>query len=171
MNNKEYVWYACYGSNLSSERFKCYIEGGVCKENGKSYSGCTNDKSLWTDSKIIRVPGKMFFGNSSSSWGGKGVAFYNPDGNGETIMRLYKITKEQLYEVQRQEGKAAYWYGRLFRLGPDLDGCEIYTITNEAAVPANRPSDVYLDLIRRALIEECGINASDTEEYLQKCME
>ena len=37
--DKEYVWYACYGSNLSADRFRCYIEGGVCAENGRSYEG------------------------------------------------------------------------------------------------------------------------------------
>ena len=164
--DKEYVWYACYGSNLSSDRFRCYIEGGVCAENGRNYEGCRNDKSLWIDSKVRRFPGKIFFANHSGSWGGKGVAFYNPNGEGETIMRLYKITREQLDEVQRQEGPGDRWYGRKVDLGIDDDGCHIYTITNGIDLPLNPPSVEYVSLIKRALVEECKISEEVAKAYL-----
>lgn len=165
----EYVWYACYGSNLCADRFRCYIEGGICAENGRSYRGCINDKSLWIDSKVKRFPGRMFFANESGSWGG-GVSFYDPDGEGEVIMRLYKITNGQLDEVQEQECNKPYWYGRKIDLGVDDDGCHIYTITNEIPVPLNKPTDIYFSLIERALVEECGINKEDATTYLNKCL-
>ncbi len=165
----EYVWYACYGSNLSSERFKCYIQGGICKENNKPYSGCT-DKSLWLDSKIRRFPGKVFFGQSSPSWDYTGVAFYSPSADGETIMRLYKITSEQFTEVQRQEGRGDSWYGNKVDLGVDDDGCRIFTITNRIPIPSNNPSDKYLMLIKTALTEECGLSEKEMEEYIQRCL-
>lgn len=163
-NMKDYVWYACYGSNLCADRFKCYVAGGVCADNGREYSGC-RDKALWTDSKIKRYPGRIFFANKSGSWGGKGVAFYDPDADGETIMRLYKITREQLAEVREQEGPSPRWYGRMLELGTE-DGIPVYTITNEVPIPANQPADNYLALIRRALVEECGVAADEVEEYL-----
>lgn len=166
----EYVWYACYGSNLSSDRFKCYIEGGVC-ENGSRYEGCSRDKSLWIDSKIRRFPGAMHFAQTSRSWGHTGVAFYDPDGEGETIMRLYKITRDQLTEVQDQEGPSDRWYGNMVDLGVDDDGCRIYTITNKVEIPKNHPSDKYLKLIRRALVQECGLTEKEADEYLSKCLD
>lgn len=165
----KYVWYACYGSNLKADRFKCYIEGGTCTENGRSYGGC-RDKSLWIDSRIKKFPGKMFFANSSGSWEGKGVAFYDPEASGETIMRLYKITSEQLDDVQGQEGPGPRWYGRKVELGIE-DDCPIITITNSDPIKANKPSDVYLSLIRKALVEECGISPDKADEYLDTCLQ
>ena len=167
----EYVWYACYGSNLSADRFKCYIEGGICAENGRSYSGCRYDKSLWIDSEIRRFPGKMFFANNSGSWYGKGVAFFDPDAEGETIMRLYKITKEQLDEVQDQECSRPNWYGRKVSLGKNNDGCEIITITNAIPISKNEPSEQYLSLIRKALTTECALSDSEAHDYLLKCLD
>ncbi len=164
--DKEYVWYACYGSNLSSKRFKCYIEGGVCEENGRNYGGCYSDKSLWIDSKVRKFPGTIFFANNSGSWDGKGVAFYDPDAEGEVIMRLYKITKEQLDEVQKQEGPSQRWYGRKINLGTEGDGCPIYTITNGVEISHNSPSEKYVSLIKRALIEECDLHVDEADKYL-----
>ena len=166
----EYVWYACYGSNLSADRFECYIEGGTCAENGREYSGCSSDKSLWIDSKVKRFPGRMHFANSSSSWDGKGVAFYDPNGKGETIMRLYKITRQQFMEVRDQEGPSDRWYGNIVDLGVDEDGCSILTITNGVSIPENTPSEKYVSLILRALTMECGISADEAEKYIEACM-
>ncbi len=45
---KDYVWYACYGSNLLYERFKCYILGGTFNGNGRYHDGC-QDKTLPKD--------------------------------------------------------------------------------------------------------------------------
>ena len=166
----EYVWYACYGSNLSSERFKCYIQGGTCKENNKTYRGCT-DKTLWTESKIRCFPGKMHFGQNSPSWDYSGVAFYDPKAGSETIMRLYKITNEQLVEIQKQEGKGDYWYGNKLDLGIEEDGCHIYTLTNVLPVSKNSPADCYLTLIRNALVDECGLSRREADNYLSGCLE
>ncbi len=160
-----YIWYACYGSNLKAARFKCYIAGGKCEENGKEYPGCQNKES-WIDSKIKRFPGKLFFANKSSTWGRKGVAFYDPDGDGETIMRLYKITEDQLYDVQQQEGPSPRWYGRKYYLGTE-DGIPVYTLTNEEKILPNEPADNYLALIKNALIEECGLSNQEAEIYLK----
>lgn len=39
IGEKEYVWYASYGSNMLYERFMHYIKGGYCEFNNKIYPG------------------------------------------------------------------------------------------------------------------------------------
>ena len=165
MREKDKVWYACYGSNLCAERFSYYIKGGPCPFNNKIYDGC-RDKTMWTESKVTKFPGDLYFANVSGSWGGKGVAFYDPDANGSVIMRLYKVTREQLHDIQDQEGNSSGWYGRLVPLGEESDGCPIYTITSIEKRPHNSPSEKYLNVIRDALISECGIDDTAADRYL-----
>ena len=166
------VWYAGYGSNLSAERFACYLQGGICRENGKSYAGCT-DRTLWSESCLRDYPGRTYFGQKSRSWkendAARGVAFYDPAQPGKTHMRLYQISRAQLHEVQAQEGLSPNWYGRLVTLGVHEDGCPIYTFTSEVRQEHNEPSAAYLGLIRTALIEECGLPPADADAYLNIC--
>ncbi len=169
MRKNDKVWYACYGSNLSSERFSYYIEGGFCPLNNKNYDGC-KDKTLWTESKICQKPGSMYFARTSDSWGGYGVAFYDPEANGTVIMRLYKVTWGQLLEIQKQEGNHPHWYGWLVSLGVDPDGCPVYTITSTRKEAINHPSEKYLNLIRDALINECGFDDSAADKYLEAAL-
>lgn len=165
----ERVWYACYGSNLQEKRFRCYIQGGTCAENGRYYDGC-RDKSLWTDSKVRFFPGRMYFGNHSSSWNNGGVAFYDEEAEGGTLMRMYKITRGQLNDVQKQEGPSPSWYGRRVLLGVDADGIPVYTLTSESRRPQTRPDEAYLQLIRNALVNECKMKKGRTEKYLKDCL-
>ena len=118
INNEDIVWYACYGSNLSEERFLYYLEGGTCPLNGKTYRGC-DDASYWKETAYAKVRGEMYFGNSSPSWNHKGVAFFDPNTEGTTYMKLYSIKQSQLLGVQRQEGLSDNWYGRILCLGTD----------------------------------------------------
>ena len=150
----ERVWYAAYGSNLSAERFMEYIEG------------CA-DPSEWSDSCLRGFPGGVYFGDESSRWDHGGVAFYDPQLPGKTHMRLYKISRAQLDEVQDQEGPG--WYGRLLKLGVHEDGCPIYTITSLYPQPRNAPSERYFNRIRDALTKECGKTESEADAYLNIC--
>lgn len=165
----EYVWYATYGSNLSADRFTVYIKGGVCKDNGKCYLGCT-DHSLWIGEKVSMYPGKMYFGSNSSSWGNCGVSFYDWMSAGECVMRQYKITREQFHEIREQEGSGSSWYGKVHLLGIETDGCPIYTLTSEISNQYNAPADNYVALIRRSLINECGLTERAADRYIQSCM-
>ena len=165
----EPVWYACYGSNLSAERFACYIAGGDCRENGRHYDGCA-DTTLWTDSCLREYPGGMYFAQKSGSWDGCGVAFYDPLLPGTTHMRLYRISRDQLHDVQAQEGCSPRWYGRLLTLGVHEDGCPICTITSVMRHERNAPGEAYLGLIRRALVGECGLSEPDADAYLARCL-
>ena len=169
VKENDFVWYACYGSNLSAQRFECYIKGGVCTQNNKTYIGC-KDKSHWQGNLIKTYKGRMYFGNESHSWGRKGVAFFDYGGEDTVIMRLYKITIGQLLELQEQEGNSPNWYGRLLCLDVLADGCPVYTITSEKLTKENVPSNAYIELIKKALIEECSLEEADAIEYLDKCM-
>ena len=166
------VWYACYGSNLKSERFACYIQGGLCAENNHEYVGCS-DKTLWSGSCLRDYPGRMYFGQRSGSWKEagvpKGVAFYDPSQPGVTHMRLYQISRAQLHDLQFQEGGGQDWYGRILTLGVHADGLPIYTFTSEVHHAHNAPSGAYFNLIRNALIQECEIPEAEADAYLEIC--
>ena len=158
------VWYAAYGSNLSEDRFSCYIKGGVCRQNGKYYRGCS-DKSNWEATELRMFKGRLYFGNQSGSWGGKGVAFYDENGHSHVQMKLYKITREQLFGVRSQEGSSDSWYGRLVCLGIDENGTEIYTLTSKGLRPENAPSNEYIGLLEESLKTECGYTRSRIKNY------
>ena len=159
------IWYACYGSNLSADRFRLYIEGGYFELTGRSYSGCRN-KELWKDTDFRSFPGRLYFGNNSGTWFNTGVAFYEQKNDYRTYMRLYKITWEQLLDLQTQEGASANWYGKRICLGIHEDGCPIYTITSETKRKENKPHELYIQLMKEALIEECGVEAKMVKRYL-----
>ena len=146
--DSDYVWYAAYGSNLSEERFKYYIQGG--EYNGKVYDGCRN-KSPWVDSTWRVFPGERYYAKSSSRWNGGGVAFFDPHGKGETKMRLYKIQRSQLHDIQEQEGSSKEWYGQLVCLDVLNDGCQVYTFTSEHRQTETQPDADYLKLIETEL--------------------
>ena len=164
------VWYASYGSNLSKERFLCYIKGGVCAANGKEYKPCTNNKLVSEKDDRAWFPGQMYFGNESGSWGHKGVAYYDPDASGKTFMRMFQVTREQLWEIQGKEGRKPEWYGRILALGIHADGRPIYTMTSEYRHPFNAPDGSYFNLISRALVEENGFSEKEAEDYLSGCL-
>lgn len=156
------VWYAGYGSNLSSERFRFYIQGGICPENGKEYDGC-EDKTLWGESHSETLPGTLYFGNYSPTWGG-GVAFLKPN-VGKTYFKVYRITCGQLMDIREQEGDSENWYGRIAFLGFAKDGIPVFTLTSEVLHEPELPSDAYLGLLVRALAEE-GWSEREIARYM-----
>ncbi len=158
------VWYAAYGSNLSEERFRCYLEGGICPENGKDYPGC-RDKRLWSASVVDEVPGRVYFARHSPSWNGGGVAFFDGERGGRTIIRRYRITWGQLQDIQKQEGPA--WYGSRVFLGFREGAC-VYTLTSREVQKQTEPDAAYLELIRKALMV-CGKTEKEVETYLKAC--
>lgn len=163
----DFVWYAGYGSNLSSERFSCYISGGTCAENGKNYKGA-EDPTPARAVKLSNYPGALYFGNSSPSWDGSGVAFFDPNVKDLTVhMKCYLITRDQLHSVMKQEGKSADWYGRMVCLEVDKWGRPVYTLTSETRRPPNAPSPAYTALIAKALAEEFKMPQKQIEKYMK----
>lgn len=151
MNNKtDLVWYACYGSNLCRERFLCYITGEPFE--GKTYNLGCSDHTLPRDDRPVLIPYELYFGNSSHTWGGCGVAFLDTSKPGTALGRMYLITAEQYAEVRDQEGRSSAWYNAEVPLGT-VDGYPIFTFTNSNRRTENAPSARYLDVIRRGLAE------------------
>lgn len=146
-DNRPYVWYASYGSNLCKERFLHYIYGGNFKWGGKKLKGCKG-KVPPCKSKFMWIPHSLYFANKSSGWRNKGVAFISTkieeNKNKWAIGRLWKITKEQYLEVCEQEGNSKKWYGKELYLGKDEENIPIITITNGKDLPPNEPSEEYI---------------------------
>ena len=81
--NQNYVWYVGYGSNLSKQRFLCYILSGIPRYGRKRNQGCTN-KGLPLEHRPIKIPYGLYFAlpeerKRTSNWGKGGVAFITPD--------------------------------------------------------------------------------------------
>ena len=165
--NNAYIWYAAYGSNLNEERFKCYIQGGLCMPNARYYDGC-HDKTLWKESECTKLNGRLYFAKESPSWNHKGVAFFDDTVNGIVYSKVYKITINQLKDIQRQEGRI--WYGKMKCLGIHKDGCPIYTLTNENVLPSNKPDDRYIQLLSETLYKDHIHNKAKVNQYLNRAM-
>ena len=163
------VWYASYGSNMLEERFLHYLQGRVCRFNNKRYEACNNsDPPL--DSLPISIPHPMYFGNTSNSWGNGGVCFIDSSRIGDTLGRLYLITKEQLEHIHTQEGRNSHWYDEQIELG-NRNGIPIVTLTNHGVRSLNSPINKYLEVVRLGLQETYPEKTSwEIEEYLIGCM-
>nr|WP_209481445.1 hypothetical protein [Virgibacillus litoralis] len=187
MEDIKYVWYASYGSNLSRDRFLCYIKGGKPKGSEKVEVGC-KDKSLpiKETTYIMRYP--LYFAKSSSRWQNKGVAFIglNEDEEHHTYSRKYLITVEQFMDVVKQENNGAEldidlieiikngsktlrdsWYGTILYLGEE-DGYPILTFTAywDLDVPYNKPSEEYLSMIINGLKTTLELEDTEVLNYL-----
>ncbi len=68
------VWYANYGSNLSRDRFLCYIRGGTPKGSEKYCSPCADDTLRCRDAAVA-IPYQLYFAEHGSGWDGGGIAY------------------------------------------------------------------------------------------------
>ena len=147
MNEKQYIWYVGYGSNLCEKRFLNYIKGGKFEWGGSDAKGCS-DRTDPEDNKPIQIPYRLYFARSARNWGRGGVAFLRNykevDRNLWTWGRMWKITKEQYNHVRNQEGPR--WYNEEIELG-ELKDIPIYTITYNAEQLIKRPAECYLRTI------------------------
>lgn len=106
-DNDEYVWYVAYGSNLSEERFRCYIEGGTPPGGNNRLRGA-RDKSPAKADKAFTLPHHLHFAGRSITWGGGGVAYLDHkhssvDSSESTLARAYLISASQFEDVVAQE--------------------------------------------------------------------
>lgn len=167
---KSYVWYVGYGSNLSEQRFLCYIKGGIPHYGNRKNEGCS-DKNPPIENKRIEIHYELYFAlpdklEITQNWGPGGVAFVNPD-EGEkskTFCRMWKITKEQYEEVRTQEGRA--WYDKEIKIGEE-GGVPIYTMTSKK-IQTNllSPSDAYIKTIALGLRETYKLDNEGIAHYL-----
>ena len=171
------VWYVSYGSNMSSNRLACYLEGGCPPGGSRSHPGA-RDATLPRRSIPVDLPGTLYFAGDSRQWGG-GVAFYDHDTPGWTAARGYLVTAAQFADIAAQEmhrvpeegdplqevvlepldgGRHTAGPGRyetLVDVG-SYDGLPLLTFTSPhgvGAVDHNQPAPAYLATIGEGLRE------------------
>ncbi len=108
----------------------------------------------------------------SRSWEEKGVPFFEPlhgqDPRRRGItMKLYRITREQLEKVQKQEGASDDWYGMMYCLELDKDGTPVVTLTSRTVQAENAPCDAILETMYLGMTTCCGRGKTDTVNYLK----
>lgn len=184
----ELVWYASYGSNLSRDRFLCYLQGGRPTGASRTYRGA-RDTSFPRDDRALTVPGAILFGMESTVWGG-GMAFFDPHGDGRTRMRAYLITAEQFSDVVAQEmrrevgddidlsrvlthGRDVIGPGRYeaLHLLDELNGAPVVTFTapDPTSILRNAPAPAYASIIKAGLRESHGLDDDELNDYLLMC--
>ncbi|GAE29444.1 hypothetical protein [Halalkalibacter hemicellulosilyticus] len=184
-----YVWYASYGSNLSRERFLCYIKGGRPRGSQKVEVGC-KDPSLPIDEATYMMNYPLYFAKRSERWQNQGVAFIglSKDERVHTYSRKYLITAEQFIDVVKQENNGATieidleevilnrfktfrdsWYGTILYVGEE-QGYPILTFTADwdLDVPFVKPSKEYVSMIIHGLKTTLSLDDSEIVDYLLK---
>src|SRR4051812_38700552 len=104
MSESNLVWYASYGSNILTDRFRCYIAGGQPLGSQRTYEGC-RDTSVPRADKPTTINHELYFSKNSPVWDNGGVGFISiqPDKTKTTFARMYLITEQQLTDVAKQE--------------------------------------------------------------------
>lgn len=181
------LWYASYGSNLARDRFETYLSGGRPQGAERTYVGARDSTPPQGD-RPFTMPGALFFGWSSPTWDGGGVAFYDPSGKGTVLARAYLLTESQFADVAAQEMHRATGeedldlstvlrervhqagsgrYETLHLLG-ELDGSPVLTFTAPAGhgMAAKAPSEAYRATIVRGLLDSHGLTIEQAEGYV-----
>ena len=168
---RERVWYAAYGSNLSRERFLCYLVGGRPSLGKQEHRG-SKDTAPPAMDRLLAITHSLYFALPEGStrtrnWGEGGVAFIDPeaDPHAKTICRMWRITAEQYRDVRQQEGHALY--DREILLGR-AEGLPILTVTHGRRLGnVLPPSRAYLKTIAIGLRETAGLSDEEIVEYFQ----
>lgn len=150
----EYVWYACYGSNLSRERFMIYINR--CE-----------DQTPPVEDRPYLFNHSIYFAKHSTTWEGA-KAFLDDTEPGLAYGRIYKVTREQYEGIKLQEGSD---YRKPLFLGM-IDEISVYSFTDFQKNEKKMPSDDYYNVILKGL-KECYTGILDECEmvnYLNKAV-
>lgn len=185
--NTDLVWYVAYGSNLSHERFLCYIRGGTPEGSDKAFEGC-RDTTLPREVKPEILDRELYFAENSKGWQGMGVSFIRNESShtSKTYALKYLITREQLEDLAKQETSTRRtivldfdrtieegftifrqaWYGKLLFLGLD-DDVPVFTLTSGTdRQNITRPSDEYIRTIARGLENQHALSTAEIAIYL-----
>ena len=183
------VWYASYGSNLNTERFACYIDGGRPSRATRTYKGA-RDKTPPRDWVALRVSHQLYFAGESRIWGGSPAFIDTRSVKGVVcLVRAYLIGWDQFLDVVAQEN--GRWAGTVEIADDDLvpgfsyqvgsgryenllctdrrNGVPIVTFTsphpmNEAALGA--PSAGYLATLIIGLRQSHALSNEEITSYL-----
>lgn len=149
------VLYAAYGSNIKKERLLKYVNECTDKTEPENYGH-------------IYVPYRMYFAKESKKWGRKGTAFITcgreEDEKYHTMVRLWKVTKEQFNTIFEKEG-CKYYY-KLY-LGEN-NKLKTWTFTGCWLKEKNSPSEEYVNCIKQGIKETTNWPESKIENYLNK---
>jgi len=183
LGTEDPVWYVAYGSNLLAARFGCYLAGGRPPGASRTYAGC-RDRTAPRRDVAVSLPGGLVFAGDSAVWGG-GIAFYDPEADGELVARAYLLSFGQFSDVVAQEarrpvgadlllgstGSPGRWpapsgvYESVLHLD-DLDGHPMLTITSLEDLEPAPPSAPYLRTILHGLAETSAWSVAERVGYL-----
>lgn len=180
------IWYAAYGTNMERDRLGCYLAGGCPPGASRTYVGA-RDRTLPTEMRPVELAGSVYFAWESPTWGG-GIAFYDPEGEGTSVGRAYRLTAGQLADLHAQEmhrdpgfdldltdlladGSAVLGPGRYESLHVvgEIEDAAVVTFTaswGPDEVPFNAPVAAYLATMARGLAESWGWETDRTVDYL-----
>jgi len=169
--NKIFVWYAGYGSNLSEQRFSCYIQGGK-PTYGKITDNPCSDSDLPSENHPFTIPYRLYFAlppkkKKTNNWGQGGVAYIEPNEEKNkdnwTKGRIWKISRDQYDEVKIKEGAS---YNHEIYID-NRDGIPIITITNQNRLSnVLAPSESYIKTIMEGLMETYDMDDDAIVSYL-----
>lgn len=164
-DDNQYVWYACYGSNINYERFMYYINGDL-NEKYSTSKGCS-DKALPLEERQYIFKHPIYFAGNSKRWGG-GIAFLDYEHDGKCYGKIYKIKMSQFKGVLEQEQQSKLYDTIL--LVDYVDELPVFTFTAKHKVYdlLNEPSDKYTKVIAKGLLNLYdNLSADDIKKYLQ----
>ena len=165
IEDEEYIWYFCYGSNINYKRFLIYINGDEDSNFAKK-EGC-RDKQEPIDSKPYVVRRRLYFAKHSGKWNG-GVAFLNYRSRGKVYGKIYKIKKSQFIDILKQEQRLKE-YNTIVYIGK-YKKTPIYTFTSlHKLSDCEKPSEEYLNTIKEGLVTTYKkLSIKQIDKYLTK---
>lgn len=179
------LWYVGYGSNLDRARFLRYLTGGQAPGALRAVPGA-RDATPPAQERAVMIPGRMFFGWTSLTWGG-GVSFLDSGADDHAYGRAYLLTEQQFADVAAQEMHQepgadldlahvlehrchTYGPGRyetLHLLG-ELEGTPMLTfsVDDPAQLELNQPVEPYVATVAGGLRETHGLSVREATEHL-----
>jgi hypothetical protein len=169
------IWYASYGSNLSFQRFRCYIEGGTPPGSDKANPGC-RDKTLPPESQPVSMNFELYFAGYSERWKGAPAFLRKGGPSARALGRMYLVSDDQFNDVVMQENGQKVdgtrfipsfeeltrndesdlpgnrLYGHLVRVG-EHGGWPVITFTTSRVQSINAPSKPYIKVIAAGIKE------------------
>ncbi len=166
-NEDDYVWYACYGSNINIDRFMIYINGDKSGKFGH-LEGCSDKtKPLEAKPYIFNFP--IYFAKHSNRWNG-GVAFLDYENRGNSYGKIYKLKMNQFKEVFMQEYGPKSYDAIIYV--DDYENLPIFTFTSSyKREDLELPSKEYLDVIKKGILDTyTNLKVKDVEKYFESIM-
>lgn len=150
--NRSEVWYACYGSNVNTERFMKYIND-------------IDDKTPPMEERPFEFPYPMYFAKHACTWDNCGKAFLDVNAEGKALGKIYRIKEEQYIDICAKEGRD---YRKRVELGK-IDDIPVYSFTDtqtneEKVLPSYRYYNTILEGLKDCYKDR--MSEKDIVEYL-----